>query len=68
MMQMADNGDMAQTLKAKDARITIRLTSVLREHLEAEAEVEGRSLANLITRVLQAHVDTATKKGGRRRG
>jgi hypothetical protein len=66
-MQMADNGGMAKA-QGKDSRITIRLSSSLRGQLEAAADEEGRSLANLINRVLQLHVDAAKAKGVKRHG
>lgn len=67
-MQMSDNRSMAKRAGLKDTRISVRLSGTLRQHLEAEAQAEGRSLGNLVARVLQLHVDAAKAKKGKAHG
>lgn len=42
--------------------LTIRIPNELREKLEQEAKTDGRSLSNLITKVLNDYVDSKSEK------
>ena len=46
----------------KDDRIALRVKSELRAALESAAEAEGRTLANMVERILQQWVDANAKK------
>lgn len=47
---------------AETKNYTIRLDEELRKKLEEEAKADNRSLANLITLILQKHVDEKEKE------
>jgi predicted transcriptional regulator len=52
----------------KDAQITVRIGSDLREKLEALAKAEDRSIAYVVERILRAHFEGDTKPKARKPG
>ena len=45
----------------KDEHITLRVTPAMKKRLDKEAEKQGRSRGNLITRILIKHFETKAK-------
>jgi predicted HicB family RNase H-like nuclease len=55
-----------ETIGRRDAQIGFRIRSDLKAEIERLARADGRSLANYIERLLDAHVETM--KGGEKDG
>jgi len=53
--------------RRRDAQIGFRIRSDLKAALEQLAKSDGRSLANYLERVLDAHVEAKRKQEGKRR-
>jgi hypothetical protein len=51
----------------RDAQIGFRVKSALKAELERLAKADGRSLANYLERLFEAHVDAKKKQEGKRR-
>jgi predicted HicB family RNase H-like nuclease len=52
------------TLENNDYRITLRMPEGLKDKLAAEAEDQGRSLNNLMVKILQDHVKDQERRAG----
>lgn len=51
----------------RDAQIGFRVRSDLKAELERLAKADGRSLANYLERLFEAHVEAKKKQGSKRR-
>ena len=61
---MADNDDMAKE-DVRDARITVRIPSALKNALEREAERDRRSIADVLIFILEERFAKRTRKGAK---
>lgn len=51
-------------MENNDYRITLRMPEGLKDKLAAEAEDQGRSLNNLMVKILQDHVKDQERRAG----
>lgn len=51
-------------MENNDYRITLRMPEALKDKLAAEAEDQGRSLNNLMVKILQDHVKDQERQAG----
>jgi predicted DNA-binding protein len=56
-----------QTEGRRDAQIGFRIRSDLKAELERLAKADGRSLANYLERLFEAHLEAKRKQEGKRR-